>query len=971
MTGGLRRGPAGRITGAAVRSVIADAQRQGYSPLEGAPSVVGIYADPTGVATLGEVRVDAEPVTLLPAASGLEALDRLRSAPTGAWSALVTDRTEDDLGVGVLSVLVGGVLRTPDLWETVRTDFAATGLDPALYDVPDSLAVALGLLQTTPESGWPVVPGGALTRDHALGAVARTHLDLPERTVDLPGLLAWSLTPGLTDAIAGLRQTGTQALADAVLSWLADQAGDPRLAALIRRILLDGTPELLLPVGLVLDVLAARPDRAGGSIGADLDRLSTVLAVGGVPSHLLSRWADAALEELDRLLGLPDGSRAGDALRAAEALLNRVGATDAAARSTVLPSGFLRRQHAAAAAVAAATAVPGGYEGTPAERRARAAAGLSTVEDAWARVRAHRLADVDETRAPAVRHLPVLEAAVRLVRWLAAPPAEPGGLAGLALRHAREGAWVDAAVAVAHRGVRDPQIAEALDAALDAARTLRDAQNRAFAEALAAQTPHDLPSARSYGDAPDSVGLMERTLVDAVVPLAHHTPVLVLLLDGMSAAVATGLVDAVRGAEGAGWDEALLPGLTHRHAALAALPTLTEVSRTAFFTGRVQRGGQSEERSGFAALMDAAGLHRAPLFHKRDLQEAPDARAFSTQVAHALADVTGAPVVGAVLNTIDDALDKADPGGTDWSPATIRHLQDLLDAARDAGRAVVLTADHGHVVERRTGRMVSVPGASSARSRGTTPPPGEDEVLVRGVRVANGEAVLPSVERLRYTSMKAGYHGGATPAEVVVPVAVLVPDSAAHVFDPHHPAGLRVAPPQHPSWWTGAAADLPASLPQPSAPAATAAPVAAERTAPTGPPAPPVPETEPPAPTAGAAPAVTPAAAGPGLQERPVRGLGAAVVGSEVYGNQRAGAGTILLRDDAVAAAVDALAADPAHRLPLTDLAALLGVPRAMTGGAVAQLTMLLNVEGYPVLSTAPGAVRLDPVLLGEQFELD
>lgn len=99
--------------------------------------------------------------------------------------------------------------------------------------------------------------------------------------------------------------------------------------------------------------------------------------------------------------------------------------------------------------------------------------------------------------------------------------------------------------------------------------------------------------------------------------------------------------------------------------------------------------------------------------------------------------------------------------------------------------------------------------------------------------------------------------------------------------------------------------------------------------------------------------------------------MGAAVVGSEVYKDQRAGAGTILLRDDAVAAAVDALAADPAHRLPLTDLAALLGVPRAMTGGAVAQLTMLLNVEGYPVLSTAPGGVRLDPVLLGEQFELD
>ena len=51
-------------------------------------------------------------------------------------------------------------------------------------------------------------------------------------------------------------------------------------------------------------------------------------------------------------------------------------------------------------------------------------------------------------------------------------------------------------------------------------------------------------------------------------------------------------------------------------------------------------------------------------------------------------------------------------------------------------------------------------------------------------------------ENLRYGPMKSGYHGGASPAEVVVPVTVLVPGAVPA------DSGLRLAPPQEPSWWT-------------------------------------------------------------------------------------------------------------------------------------------------------------------------
>ena len=86
-------------------------------------------------------------------------------------------------------------------------------------------------------------------------------------------------------------------------------------------------------------------------------------------------------------------------------------------------------------------------------------------------------------------------------------------------------------------------------------------------------------------------------------------------------------------------------------------------------------------------------------------------------MSEAIADTTGRRLVGCVLNTIDDALDKADPGRATWQVSEIAHLRALLDAANQAGRAVVVTSDHGHVVERRDTEHRPAAGADSARSR--------------------------------------------------------------------------------------------------------------------------------------------------------------------------------------------------------------------------------------------------------------
>ena len=266
----------------------------------------------------------------------------------------------------------------------------------------------------------------------------------------------------------------------------------------------------------------------------------------------------------------------------------------------------------------------------------------------------------------------------------------------------------------------------------------------------------------------------------------------------MSTGVATEILDDLLSAPSSGWAEALPPGSSRRAAGLAVLPTVTEFSRASLLAGELTTGQQEAERRAFAALTTAHGLHDAPLFHKRILDTTRLGYSLSDEVRAAIDDVTGRPLVTCVLNTIDDALDRSDPAGTTWTADAVKHLRPLLERARETGRTVILTADHGHVVERRQGVQRSRGGAG-ARYRAAEGPVQADEVLVAGPRVLapGGRAILAVNERLRYGPLKAGYHGGAAPAEVVVPVVIMVPVEQAQA------PGVRLAPPQEPSWWNG------------------------------------------------------------------------------------------------------------------------------------------------------------------------
>ncbi|MFY1655845.1 BREX-2 system phosphatase PglZ [Micromonospora sp. WMMD1274] len=922
-----------RVSASMVLAIIDEALAKNYRT-----GVIGIRGVPDR-ATAVDLQHQGQTVRVRAAESALAAREMLGEHRDGDWLVIVTDRDDDDLGAGILAHFVWQRLRSPDPWEAVRARFAAAGIDPALTSRPDNRELATALVAATPAAGWPAAPAGVLTRTHALGAVAATHLNFDTDTADVLGVLRWSIAARSVAALGALRRSVGDLLADTTLDWIAQRAGSA--AGPIRALLSRGELADVVPLGLVLRLLTN--DR--------YDPPTTHQAQLALV-RLEPRWGDysptpAALAALgqaaDALLSdLIHDRRADDdvarCLDRADAILTQIQAEPLARHSELLAGGLRARFVALADGLRRAVTTPG------------RAGDTDTVEKAWAALRAHRLAATTPFRGP-------FEAAVRLVRWLAevesAPdtPADTPALGLLARRYLDSAAWADAAINDAFGGVDDPSLSGALHAVVTAAQQRRRAQERQFARALASAPA---PAGRGVPAGAGTVWYVEELLPGCVIPLARKAPVLLLVLDGMSAAVATEILSDATGR--LGWLEAALPGAgpLQRTAALAVLPSVTEVSRASLLSGRLTRGQQSEEHHGYAEVTAKGGKIVARLFHKKAVDTTAAGWSVSPDVGGAIDDIE-LPLVTVILNTIDDALDRSDPAGTVWTADAVKHLEPLLARAAAAGRTVVVTADHGHIVERRQGTQRSHPQISSARSRPATAPVQDDEIEVSGPRVltADHRAVLAVDETLRYGPLKAGYHGGASAAEVVVPVAVLVPDES------RNQAGLELLPPQEPTWWWLTSAAVPPTPTVPPAPkAATAKNQGGRQTGPTLFDHAPFEQN-----LFDQAPEVT---------KQPTTTLGRSVVTSPVYKAQRKISGRLIVTDDQIAGIIDALAGATANRLAPTPAAQALGVAQTRLRGALTQVQQLLNVEGYAVLAAEPatGTVMLDVKLLTEQFEV-
>jgi hypothetical protein len=350
-----------------------------------------------------------------------------------------------------------------------------------------------------------------------------------------------------------------------------------------------------------------------------------------------------------------------------------------------------------------------------------------------------------------------------------------------------------------------PGLQTAFRQVYDRASQRRRDLDRAFAQRLAAWT--------AAGPGNDGDLLTVETLLPRVVEplLRAGRPTLLVVLDGMSAAVAVELADELS-QHWVEYDPIAADGPARRRGVVAALPTLTTVSRTSLFAGTLREGNQETERQIFA--QGRWGKH-AHIFHKGPSRGAAG-EVLAPELVQAIADPQ--QFVAVVPNTVDESLTYGREGDeAGWQIGDIAVLRSLLDLARSAGRAVIITSDHGHVLDRGA-QQVRVADAASARHRVGGTPAGPGEIELAGPRVvADGNLIVALWDpQLRYRPARAGYHGGASLAEVTVPLlAFLLPN----VTDT--PTGWSAIETREPAWWQPAPAAAPSSAAQatPAAPA--------------------------------------------------------------------------------------------------------------------------------------------------------
>jgi hypothetical protein len=378
---------------------------------------------------------------------------------------------------------------------------------------------------------------------------------------------------------------------------------------------------------------------------------------------------------------------------------------------------------------------------------------------------------------------------------------------------------------------------------------------------------------------------------------------------------------------------------------VATLPTVTSASRTSLLAGRLGVGAQAEERAGFARhpeLRQVSSAGRPPvLFHKAGLVAANGA-ALPDPIRAAVAD-PDQRVVGVVVNSVDDHLARGDQINVGWDLASLGPLAWLLDAAAEADRMVVLTADHGHVLDQGRSLARPQPTEGGERWRTTATPPQDGEIVVTGPRVllGGGEVVLPVDERIRYGPPKHGYHGGATPEEVLVPVEVLAR---------RLPPGWAYQPVATPPWWDEATGSLVAA--GRLAPPVTTAPPAATRAKPSPQPSlfEPVPAPEP--------------------RPRVATWVDALLVSPAFTAHRGAVRLPRPLPDDRLRPYLDGLAAN-GGAIALPALAATTGEPPGTLRMTLSVVQRLLNLDGAEILAVRDdGTVVCNVDLLALQFDL-
>lgn len=845
---------------------------------------------------------------------------------------LLSGYVETGLAMDVLARLWRNEPQRISPWKTLQQLIRVRDIDPRLTR-KHVRWVAEAMLNGFERYHGKISFGEVLDQETAWRAIAMAHLNYQESTLDLQSVLSWSTKVDASGLVRALHEDICDNLGD----WLA--RGLPETHEVVSTLLLNDQGSDLLPVALVCSVLFSSNVERQHAL--DLSQLHISRGIfrerylGGkkIEFRALQPLGEVAVAVVKQWIGAINFQSYARYLSKAEQILASLDMQSAAVYSELLPCGLQARFSAFAVALEQA------FSGDD----------LTAAESALQQIEMHSLAGLGLYSETVVR----ANMAMRLLRWLKQAPVTEGTAISLMTDYIDQGGFCDWARAEIWAGDAHDALSGVYQQLSQQVGRYRERQNQAFGQQLTTIARGDHLPARLIP--------VESALDSLVAPLAEHGQVLLLVLDGMSEAVYRQLsVDLVRN----NWLELQTVEAQGDACLVAAFPTVTQVSRCSLLSGALCEGNASDEKKAFAGhaqLKKLASTKFPPqVFHKSDLSQ-PGSGSLHSNVRGVIAGKEHR-ILAVVINAIDDQLSSSSQVKVDWSFETVALLRHVMEAAREAGRVVIVTSDHGHVLDHDSVYQQSA-DENGERYHPVGPgiAPSELEVLVSGGRVvtASKQVILPWSERLRYIRGKNhGYHGGGSLQEVVIPLGVYINATNRQV-----PDGWREIPRRLPVWWhspkvtqaeaptvhdqSTVSADVPAK--KAAGKKQAAAEVIDDMFGFT-------------APAQTASKSVSQAASSDWVE---------GLLCSPVYRQVRDRAGRTAISDEHMQGLLKLL---EKHRWQVMEavMCSELLIPKLRIRGFLAGAQKLLNVDGYPILSVERDSqtIRLNMADLKKQFEI-
>lgn len=651
-------------------------------------------------------------------------------------------------------------------WKNLQQFIKVKSIDPRLQR--NGQWIAKALLARLERYQHDISFGEVLDLESAWRALALGYLDYREKTLDLQSIFSWSTS---SDSATLVDQLPLE-LKDNLSDWL-DQ-GLPNYSALVKTLMLDGQVDDLLSIGLACSVLFYQgleqlPQVESVQLHLSRGRFSErYLAGHNYDRGLLHKFGNEAVLVTEQLLRERGYKPLNSVLGKAEQILASLDLMSLIDLSTILPNGLQRRITSYALTL----------------KDVLAGKDVIIAEASLEEVKQHSLASFPAWREVIER----AEMAIRLVRWIKLDKTSVSGSLEAIEEYIDHGCFADWARSVVWYGDANEMLSQVYHDITTRVTEERELQNQGFGKNIESITRGDEISERYIP--------VESVLERLIAPIAEESPVLLLVLDGMSLAVYRELSEDLLKHH---WLEVQKSEMKRGTCLLSALPTVTQVSRFSLLSGSLGIGLAADEKklfSGNSFLKKNARRYPPEVFHKQDLHQ-PKSNALNGSVRAKLAN-KDYRILATVINAIDDQLSSSSQVSFDWTVDSITLLSQVLEAAREAGRVIVITSDHGHVLDHDSFYQKSSSDNGERYQHG-----GGDcsdyEVEVSGDRViTEGKSVvLPWSERLRYTKSKSmGYHGGASLQEVVIPIGVFVSAN-----DTESLVGWTEVPRYLPDWW--------------------------------------------------------------------------------------------------------------------------------------------------------------------------